>query len=163
SLGQKWKLAAFLVHVEFPPIGPRFIDTRGYSRRFDAGFGGLSKSRLQHRPRTGKLKMTLAIVGSFMLGAFQALHAQAKPPAFVVGGITVKDEAGYNENFLKPAQKSIADHGGKYLAGGYNKTVSLAGTEPPNRVVILQFANMDVVKAWREEGEADLENNVGNK
>ena len=113
----------------------------------------------------GNLKMTLAIVGSFMLGAgaIQALHAQAKPPAFVVGEITVKDEAGYNENFLKPAQKSIADHGGEYLAGGYNKTVSLAGTEPPNRVVILQFANMDAVKAWREEGEADLENNVGNK
>ena len=113
----------------------------------------------------GNLKMTLAIVGSFMLGAgaIQALHAQAKPPAFVVGEITVKDEAGYNENFLKPAQKSIADHGGKYLAGGYNKTVSLAGTEPPNRVVILQFENMDAVKAWREEGEADLENNVGNK
>ena len=113
----------------------------------------------------GNLKMTLAIVGSFMLGAgaIQALHAQSKPPAFVVGEITVKDEAGYNENFLKPAQKSIADQGGKYLAGGYNKTVSLAGTDPPNRVVILQFANMDTVKAWREEGEADLENNVGNK
>ena len=112
-----------------------------------------------------KLRMSVAIVGSFTLGAgaIQALHAQAKPPAFVVGEITVKDEAGYNENFLKPAQKSIADHGGKYLAGGYKKTISLAGTEPPNRVVILQFANMDAVKAWREEGEADLENNVGNK
>ena len=66
-------------------------------------------------------------------------------------------------NFLKPAQKTIAEHGGKYLAGGFNKTVSLTGSEPPNRVVILQFANMDAVKAWRQEGEADLESNVGNK
>jgi hypothetical protein len=38
-----------------------------------------------------------------------------------------------------------------------------SGGEPPNRVVILQFANMDAVKAWRQEGEADLESNVGNK
>ena len=52
---------------------------------------------------------------------------------------------------------------GKYLAGGFNKTQSLAGTEPPNRVVLLQFGNMDAVKAWRKEGEADLENDVGEK
>jgi hypothetical protein len=52
---------------------------------------------------------------------------------------------------------------GKYLAGGFNKTQSLAGTEPPNRVVLLQFGNMDAVKAWRQEGEADLENDVGEK
>jgi uncharacterized protein (DUF1330 family) len=96
-------------------------------------------------------------------GAVQMLHAQSKPPAFVVAEITVRDLEGYEMNFLKPAQKSIADHGGKYLAGGFNKTESLSGSEPPNRVVILQFANMDAIKAWRQEGEADLENNVGNK
>ena len=33
------------------------------------------------------------------------------------------------------------------LAGGFNKTVTLAGSESPNRVVILQFANMDALKA----------------
>jgi uncharacterized protein (DUF1330 family) len=81
----------------------------------------------------------------------------------VVAEVTVRDVEGYEMNFLKPAQKTIADHGGKYLAGGYNKTVTLSGSEPPNRVVILQFANIDAVKAWRQEGEADLENNVGNK
>ena len=91
------------------------------------------------------------------------LHAQSKPPAFVVAEIAVRDLEGYEMNFLKPAQKTIADHGGKYLAGGFNKTLSLAGTEPPNRVVLLQFANMDAVKAWRNEGEADLENDVGEK
>ena len=33
------------------------------------------------------------------------------------------------------------------LVGGFNKTVTLAGSESPNRVVILQFANMDALKA----------------
>jgi uncharacterized protein (DUF1330 family) len=111
------------------------------------------------------LKMTIAIVGSFTLGAgaIQALHAQAKPPAFVVAEVAVKDKAGFEENFLKPTMKDIADHGGKYLAGGYNKTVSLSGAEPPNRVVIVQFANMDAVKEWRDQGAMDMENTVGNK
>ena len=43
------------------------------------------------------------------------------------------------------------------------RPLSLAGTEPPNRVVLLQFANMDAVEDWQKEGEADLENDVGEK
>jgi uncharacterized protein (DUF1330 family) len=111
------------------------------------------------------LKMTAAIVGGVLVGggAIQLLHAQSKPPAFVVSEIAVKDEEGYAQNFLKAAQKDIADHGGNYLAGGYKKTISLAGSEPPNRVVILQFADMDQVKEWRDQGAMDLENSVGNK
>jgi hypothetical protein len=37
------------------------------------------------------------------------------------------------------------------------------GAEPPNRVVILQFTNMDAVRQWRKEGEEDMENTVGAK
>ena len=112
-----------------------------------------------------KLKMTAAIVGSFLLGAgaIQALHAQAKPPAFVVAEINVKDRAGFKDNSLKSTKADISQHGGKYLAGGYDKTLSLVGAEPPNRVVILQFANMDAVRQWRKEGEEDMENTVGAK
>ena len=104
------------------------------------------------------LKTTAAIVGSFMLGAgaIHALHAQSKPPAFVVAEVDVKDKAGFEENFLKATKKDIGDHGGKYLAGGYDKTLSLSGDEPPNRVVILQFANMDAVKAWRDQGAQEV-------
>jgi uncharacterized protein (DUF1330 family) len=111
------------------------------------------------------LKTAAAVACGLLVGgsAVQMLHAQSKPPAFVLAEIAVRDLEGYEMNFLKPAQKTIADHGGKYLAGGFNKTVSLGGTEPPNRVVLLQFANMDAVKAWRKEGEADLENDVGEK
>jgi uncharacterized protein (DUF1330 family) len=111
------------------------------------------------------LKTAAAVACGLVVGggAIQMLHAQSKPPAFVVAEIAVRDLEGYEMNFLKPAQKTIADHGGKYLAGGFNKTMTLAGNEPPNRVVLLQFANMDAVKAWRKEGEADLENDVGEK
>jgi uncharacterized protein (DUF1330 family) len=113
----------------------------------------------------GSLKMTAAVACGLLLGggAVQLLHAQSKPPAYVVAEITVKDEKGYDENFQKATQKDILNHGGKYLAGGYNKTLSLVGDPPPNRVVILQFANMDAVKAWRDQGAEDMENTIGSK
>ncbi len=111
------------------------------------------------------LKTTAAIACGLLVGggAVQLLHAQSKPPAYVVAEVAVKDKAGFEENFLKATRKDIADHGGKYLAGGYNKAIGLVGTEPPNRVVIVQFPNMDAVKAWRDEGAMDMENTVGNK
>ena len=114
---------------------------------------------------TSALKITAAITCGLLAGggAVQMLHAQSKPPAFVVAEIAVRDVEGYDENFQKATQKDILNHGGKYLAGGYNKTVSLVGDPPPNRVVILQFPNMDAVKEWREEGAMDMENTIGSK
>jgi uncharacterized protein (DUF1330 family) len=114
---------------------------------------------------TSTLKIAAAIVCGLLVGggAVQLLYAQSKPPAFVVAEIAVRDQQGYDENFQKATQKDIAVHGGKYLAGGYNKTLSLTGSEPPNRVVLLQFANIDAVKAWRDQGALDMENTVGSK
>ena len=111
------------------------------------------------------MKITVAVACGLLVGggAVQLLHAQSKPPAYVVAEIAVKDKKGYEENFLKPTQKDISDHGGKLLAGGYDKTMSLVGSAPPNRVVIVQFANMDAVKAWRDQGVTDMENTVGTK
>ena len=111
------------------------------------------------------LKITAAIACGLLVGggAVQLLHAQSKPPAFVVAEIAVRDKKGYEENFLKATQKDVSNHGGKFLAGGYDKTISLVGSEPPNRVVIVQFPNMDAVKAWRDEGAMDMENTVGTK
>jgi uncharacterized protein (DUF1330 family) len=110
-------------------------------------------------------KITAAIACGLLVGggAVQLLHAQSKPPAYVVAEVAVRDREGYDENFLKATQKDISNHGGKYLAGGYDKTLSLSGAEPPNRVVIVQFPNMDGVKAWREQGAMDMENTVGTK
>src|SRR5579872_6982800 len=110
-------------------------------------------------------KTSTAVACGFLLGcgAVQILHAQAKPPAYVVAEIAVKDKEGYEENFLKATTKDISNHGGKYLAGGYDKTVSLVGEPPPNRVILLQFENIDAVKAWRDQGAEDMENTVGSK
>src|SRR5208337_2999266 len=94
-----------------------------------------------HKETTMKsaLKITAALACGLSVGggAVQLLHAQSKPPAVVVAEVAVRDQEGFNENFLKATQKDIANHGGKYLAAGYNKTESLVGNPPPNRVAIL--------------------------
>ena len=110
-----------------------------------------------------KYKVALALAAGFTLGAgaIQALRAQAKP-SYVIGMINVKDEEGYKSNFLKEAQKQIADHGGKYVAGGFNKTTAFTGS-PPNRVVILRFDSLEKVKAWQDGGARELQEKTGTK
>jgi uncharacterized protein (DUF1330 family) len=49
-----------------------------------------------------------------------------------------------------------------HLAGGFNKAIGLSGSPPPNRVVLLQFPDMDAVKAFSAK-EQQLEADVGNK
>ena len=111
-----------------------------------------------------KYKFALVAAIGFCLGAgaIQGLHAAASPPAYVINEITMKDEDGYKKDFLPGAQKAIDDNGGKYIAGGFNKTFSITGQPPPDRVVILQFENMDKVKAWRDVAR-DAQEKIGNK
>ncbi|HEY1885951.1 MAG TPA: DUF1330 domain-containing protein [Roseiarcus sp.] len=109
-------------------------------------------------------KIGAAVIGSFVLGvgAASVLHAQAKPPAYTFAEIDVKNQDGYTKDFLPKAQASIKGSGGKYLAGGFNKAISLSGSPPPNRVVLLQFPDIDALKAFYAK-EQQLEADVGNK
>jgi len=109
-------------------------------------------------------KIAAAVIGSFVLGlgAASVLHAQAKPPAYTFAEIDVKDQDGYAKDFLPKAQANIKETGGKYLGGGFNKAISLSGSPPPNRVVLLQFPDMDTLKAFYAK-EKLLETDVGNK
>jgi uncharacterized protein (DUF1330 family) len=111
-----------------------------------------------------KYTVAIALGAGFALGAgaIYGLHAASAPPAYVIGEIAVKDEAGYKNDFLPAAQKAIDDNGGKYVAGGFNKAFSITGEPPANRVVILQFENMDKVKAWRDVTR-DAQEKIGNK
>ena len=110
-------------------------------------------------------KYVLLVVGSFGLGAaaVQTLHAASTPPAYAIGMITVKDDAGYKNDFLPAAQKAIKESGGKYIAGGFNKTVTFDGAPPPNRVVILQFESMDAAKAWNDNPANKEARKIGDK
>ena len=111
-----------------------------------------------------KYKVALALLSGISLGAgaSHGLRAAASPPAYVINEINVKDEDGYKNNFLPAAQKAIDDNGGKYIAGGFNKTFAITGEPPAERVVILQFENMEKVKGWRDAAR-DAQEKIGSK
>jgi len=77
--------------------------------------------------------------------AVQALHAQARPPAFVVGEIDVRNAELFDKEYVPSASKAIRDGGGKYLVVG-GKSVSFYG-EPPKRIAIMAFDNLEKAEA----------------
>ncbi len=113
---------------------------------------------------TSKNTVAAAVVASCVLGAgaSSVLYAQARPPAYIVAEIDVKDQDGYSKDFLPKAQALIRESGGKYLGGGPNKAIGLAGAPPPNRVVLLQFSDTDAAKAFYAK-QGKLEADVGGK
>jgi uncharacterized protein (DUF1330 family) len=91
-------------------------------------------------------------------GAVQVLHAAGSPPAYFVAEINVKDRAAY-EKELPAVLKMIKEGGGEYVAGGFDKTKSLSGAPPANRVVIIKYPSVEAaekswtggVKKWSED------------
>ena len=90
----------------------------------------------------------LAMIASAALGAavVQTLHAQAKPPAYNVAEITIKDQDGYNKEYLPLVAKALTDAGGKFIVRG-GKTISYEGAAPAPRVIVVQFENLDKLQA----------------
>src|SRR4029450_7176034 len=77
--------------------------------------------------------------------AVHVLHAQSKPPAFVVGEIDIRNVELFDKEYVPGASKAVRDGGGKYLVGG-GKSVSFYG-EPPRRIAIMAFDNLEKAEA----------------
>ncbi len=71
--------------------------------------------------------------------------------AYVIADIIVNDKEQY-QDYKKLAPPAIAAFGGKYLARG-GKSEKLEGNWEPDRVVILEFANIEKAKEWLDSKE----------
>ena len=92
------------------------------------------------------------VVGAALDGAaIQALHAQAKPPVYMIAINEVSDQERYASEYVSPAQKSVKDHGGEYVAAGPGTLV--AGNLPHGPVVILRWESMEALQGWRNSPE----------
>jgi uncharacterized protein (DUF1330 family) len=109
-------------------------------------------------------RIVAVVIGSFAsgLGVASVLHAQTRPPAYVFAEIDVKDQDGYAKDVLPKAQANVKEFGGKYLAGGFNKAISLNGATPANRVALLEFPDVDALQAFAAK-QKQLEAAIGNK
>jgi|SRR6478672_4571673 uncharacterized protein (DUF1330 family) len=89
----------------------------------------------------------ISILAGTAIGAsaVQYLYAQAKPPAYVITDADVTNVDAYIKEYLPLVQKAFLDGGAKYLARN-GKVVAFDG-EPPKRVAILVFENLDKAQA----------------
>ena len=71
--------------------------------------------------------------------------------AYVIFDINVTDPEGY-EDYKKLAPPAISKYGGKYIARG-GKSEILEGNWNPERVVMLEFENIENAKQWIESPE----------
>jgi uncharacterized protein (DUF1330 family) len=96
-----------------------------------------------------KCKMTLAMIAGAALGAtaIHALHAQAKPPAYVITEVEIADEAAFKE-FAPKVSAALAAAGGKYLSRG-GKIVVLEGAAP-RRFVLSVLPSMEAAEGYRK-------------
>ena len=88
-----------------------------------------------------------SLLAATALGALgsQVLHAQAKAPAYVIGEIDIRDEAGLDKEYVPPAAKAVVDGGGKYIVRG-GRSVALYGG-PPKRLAIMAFESLEKAEA----------------
>jgi uncharacterized protein (DUF1330 family) len=95
-----------------------------------------------------KLIITLSVGVAIGATIVEALHAQSRPPVYVVGEIEVTDQATYNI-YSSGQSALVPSFGGQFLARG-GKTESIAGAPPRPRAVLIKFENMEKVRAWRD-------------
>ena len=105
------------------------------------------------------VKAMLTVLVGVGIGAvsMHALRAQANPPAYLITEITVKNEDGYTREFLPARAKAIQGAGGKYIVRT-GQSVAVAGQAPAQRIIIVQFDNIDKLSAFTEsDGFKDSE------
>ena len=103
-------------------------------------------------------KVAVALVAGAAIGgaAIQGLHAQTKPPAYVVIPILkINDAAAFKAGVTDKANASTAAvkaQGGHYVVRGQNFT-RLDGN-PPERLIIIAFDSVGKAQAWQNSAVA---------
>ena len=92
--------------------------------------------------------VTLSLIAGAVLGAaaIQGLHAQAKPPAYIITEFEIVDQAAIKE-FAPKVAELVKASGAKYLIRG-GQIVSLEG-EAPKRFTVQTFESMEKAQAFR--------------
>ena len=93
-------------------------------------------------------KVAVALVAGAAIGgaAIQVLHAQAKPPAYVISEIDVAEKDAYAKEFVPLAVQALKESGQKQLAAG-GKTAAISGEPPKSRIVLSVFESMEKAQA----------------
>ena len=108
--------------------------------------------------------VALSILAGVAVGAaaVQALHAQAKPPAYVIAEIDVMNLEPFDKEYVPPAAKAVTDGGGKYIVRG-GATASFYGEPPKPRLAVMVFESMEKARAAFDSPAYKEAKKVGDK
>jgi uncharacterized protein (DUF1330 family) len=108
--------------------------------------------------------VALAMVVGVGLGAaaVQGLHAQAKPPVYIVSEIDVTNVDAYTKEYVPLARAAIKNSGGKLVGASQNVT-SLEGAPQKSRVTINVFDSLEKAQASRNGADYKAARIVGDK
>jgi len=115
------------------------------------------------------MNLSAKLAGSVLLsvtvgGAVtQAIHAQARPPAFAVVEIDVSNPEGFQKEYSPNAGKIMDAARGKYLTRGPSRKVSIDGEPVKPTTVIIQFENLEKAQAVFGSSEYREHRKVGDK
>jgi uncharacterized protein (DUF1330 family) len=107
--------------------------------------------------------VALSMVIGIALGgaAVQSLHARVKPPVYMIAINEVSNWEGYTKEYVPPAQKSVKDRGGIYVAAGPGTQIT--GNLPNGPVIILRWESMEALQSWRNSREFQAALKIGEK
>ena len=115
------------------------------------------------------MNLSAKLAGSVLLGmtvggaVTQAIHAQARPPAFAVVEIDVSNPEGFQKEYSPNAGKIMDAAGGKDLTRGPSRKVSIDGEPVKPTTVIIQFENLEKAQAVFGSGEYREHRKIGDK
>jgi uncharacterized protein (DUF1330 family) len=95
-------------------------------------------------------KPALTLLAGIAIGGsvIQTIHAQAKPPTYVVVALRkINDAATFKAEVVDKAAAAMANSGGKYVIRT-DEITALDGT-PPQRYVLIQFDSPEKAQAWK--------------
>ena len=99
-----------------------------------------------------RYKIALATLAGIGIGAaaIHELHAQAKPPAYVVVAIrSIKDADAFKAGVIdKTAPAALAASGGRYVVR--TQTVKSLDGPAPERFVVISFDSAEKAQAWND-------------
>ena len=114
--------------------------------------------------------VALSMLAGVVVGAvaIQGLHAQAKPPVYLVTEIDVTNPDAYGKEFAPKAQATIKAAGGRFIAiggvagAGAKPVTAMAGT-PPKRVTIQAWDSLEALNAWYKGADYQAALKIGKK
>ena len=109
------------------------------------------------------------IVGTVIgAAAISGLHAQAKPPLYLITEIDVTNPEAYGKEFAPLAQATIKAAGAKFLliggaAGAGAKPVNAIAGTAPKRVTVQVWESLEAMNKWYNGADYQAALKIGEK